>query len=127
MKLGQSNFHKDAMKIVDFLLIANFWKCAVFLSLRRQSPQASSKHFCSVVVVVVVVRHLSQKHWKININFRAVKSDLIEVNRNLIDVNRYSIEVNRASIEVSRNSIEVNRNSIEIYGDLIKDNRVDRS
>ena len=95
----------------------------MFLSLRRQSPQASSKHFCSVVVV----RHLSQKHWKININFRAVKSDLIEVNRNLIEVNRYSIEVNRASIEVSRNSIEVNRNSIEIYGDLIKDNRVDRS
>ena len=97
----------------------------MFLSLRRQSPQASSKHFCSVVVAVV--RHLSQKHWKININFRAVNSDLIEVNRNLIEVNRYSIEVNRASIEVSRNSIEVNRNSIEIYGDLIKDNRVDRS
>ena len=93
----------------------------LFLSLRRQSPQASSRHFC------VVVRHLSQKHWKININFRAVKSDLIEVNRNLIEVNRYSIEVNRASIEVSRNSIEVNRNSIEIYGDLIKVNRVDRS
>ena len=114
-----------------FLLMSLINRCPLLLSLRRQSLQASSKHFCSVVVVV---RHLSQKHWKININFRAVNSDLIEVNRNLIEVNRYSIEVNRASIEVSRNSIEVNRNSIEvnrnsieIYGDLIKDNRVDRS
>ena len=25
-----AKFHKDWIKIVDFLLMANFWKCAVF-------------------------------------------------------------------------------------------------
>ena len=25
-----TKFHKDWIKIVDFLLMANFWKCAVF-------------------------------------------------------------------------------------------------
>ena len=58
-----------------------------FLSLRRQSPQASCKHFCRrrrrrrhrrVVVCL-----LSQKYGKINGNLIKVNSDLIEVNRSL--------------------------------------------
>ena len=36
MKIAENNhltkFHEDKTKIVDFLLMANFWKCAIFFS-----------------------------------------------------------------------------------------------